>query len=190
MKLRFVSSLAPRFVLLVFAAAVLAGCTNSFNQPSATPTPAPTENLPLPELTTDADGVLEMPVPAGIDPVIAKMTFDHSWMLSDSQGGDAVGLVTSTFSDKFYLQADAQNLPPLAENHFYEGWLVRSLPPSVISTGSFVETPEGWFNQFTSEADLTSYGEYVVTIEPSDDGANGEPDPAPTTIHVLEGKSN
>lgn len=177
--------------IVVVSAGFFAGCIPQ-SEPDLTPAveeAADMTEAAAEEVVTTVDGVLEKALPEGIDPEIATMEFDNSWMLTDSLGGDAVGVVTTTFSDKFYLQADAQNLPELGENEFYEGWVVRGFPRSVVSTGELIRTPDGWVNQFTSETDYTDHKEYFVTLEPTNDGANGEADPAPTTVHVLEGKS-
>jgi hypothetical protein len=83
---------------------------------------------------------------------------------------------------EYRLLAKFADLPELEEGYFYEGWIVRSEPLSVISTGALEmddETGE-YLNTYYAQEDLSDHLQYVLTLEP-DDG-----DPAPAD-HVLEG---
>jgi hypothetical protein len=99
--------------------------------------------------------------------------------LEDVTGGDAIGLATATYGEAYTLIASFENLPELEEGYFYEGWVVRNDPLSVVSTGEL----NGSENVYADADDLTDHTQYVLTIEP-DDG-----DPAPAD-HVLQGTFN
>jgi hypothetical protein len=104
-------------------------------------------------------------------------------VLSDVSGGNSTGKAfVSNEDDQYNLYVEFQNLPEPDGSDFYEGWVVRKSPLSVISTGVVKTNSEGVdVNQFTDIRDLTDHGTYVLTLEP-DDG-----DPAPA-LHILEGK--
>ena len=94
-----------------------------------------------------------------------------------------IGEVKANFEDGTYaLLATFENLPDPEGTDFYEGWIVRNFPSSVISTGAATITKgEGIYkNIYSFDQDLTDHDFYVLTLEP-DDG-----DPAPAT-HILEG---
>jgi hypothetical protein len=112
--------------------------------------------------------------------------------LADVNGGDTIGSANSSYLEDYgyTLQAEFPNLPALEEGFFYEGWIVRPEPLSVISTGKLMDHLEAadvypiddgaFINSFDSKEDLTDHIKYILTLEP-DDG-----DPAPAA-HVLEG---
>ena len=101
--------------------------------------------------------------------------------LSAIEGHEGSGMVLSYFhGGEYFLEADFDDLAPLEDGFFYEGWVVRSEPLSVVSTGALEEIDESFVNNFKSDSDLTDHQKYILTLEP-DDG-----DPAPAE-HVLEG---
>ena len=105
--------------------------------------------------------------------------------LQDVTGGQATGnALVDYFEDigRYDLLVYTDNLPELEEGFFYEGWVVRKLPLSVISTGPLTkESASEWTNVYTSDTNLTDHVSYVLTLEPDDD------DPAPAE-HILEGE--
>jgi len=66
---------------------------------------------------------------------------------------------------------------PWTEN-FYEGWIVRKSPLSVVSTGELELKDGKWVNHFTS-TEIDDHRFYVLTLEPNDW------DPAPAD-HIFE----
>jgi len=80
----------------------------------------------------------------------------------------------------FMLLAEFDELPDPEGDDFYEGWVVRQNPLSVISTGQLEKDEAGYLNFFTSPVDYTGHSRYVLTLEPND----GDPAPAD---HVVEG---
>lgn len=134
----------------------------------------------------DEDKVL-MEITPTVKQDIQREAYDHSGLLDDITNGDATGVVLVTYQDEMYkLQANFENLPLLEDNFFYEGWVVRPKPFHFISTGELVSEDGEWANYYASATDLTDHTMYVLTIEPTDDGSQGEPDPAPAE-HLLEG---
>lgn len=111
----------------------------------------------------------------------------YSGELSDVSGGSASGRAMAGFIDGSYnMYATFNDLPDFGENFFYEGWVVRKSPFAFISTG-VLNTKDGVYsNTYMSGNDYSGYDFYVLTIEPTNDGINGKPDPAPVE-HILEG---
>ena len=107
--------------------------------------------------------------------------FDYNAILEDVTGGTAVGTAGAYFNEVYYLYAQFEGLPHPEEGYFYEGWIVRENPLSVISTGEAKRSLGEYSNSYNSETDLTDNDLYVLTLEP-DDG-----DPAPAE-HILEGR--
>lgn len=136
-----------------------------------------------------AQPVTEMSLPVPTDASLPNddaraveppMMYDHQAVLTDVAGGTATGTVQAASARGYRLSGEF-TLPEPEEGYFYEGWLVRRFPLSVISTGSLEqESGSMYTNVYTSAEDLSDYNQYVLTIEP-DDG-----DPAPAE-HVLEG---
>ena len=115
--------------------------------------------------------------------VVKDVSYDYFGDLVDVSGGEASGTARAYFNGQEYiLVADFNNLPDPESGYFYEGWVVRKQPLSVISTGSAKsrKLESTYQNTFISNQDLTDHDFYVLTIEP-DDG-----DPAPAA-HILEG---
>ena len=107
--------------------------------------------------------------------------FDFNADLADVSGGSGTGYAGALVVEGTYtLHAKMENLPHPEQGYFYEGWVVRSEPLSVISTGEATRSFGKYYNGFTSDQDLTDHTQYVLTLEP-DDG-----DPAPAE-HILEG---
>ncbi len=108
----------------------------------------------------------------GLEPVRGVNTF-----------GASSGIVYAGFSEgKYRLNAIFSFLPKPEGDDYYEGWIVRMNPPSVISTGRLEEIGSGAFsNMYLSEQDFSDHDFYVLTLEPND----GDASPGG---HVLEGK--
>ena len=109
--------------------------------------------------------------------------FDFKASLEDVSGGSASGKVSATFEDVYILYASFEDLPDLEEGFFYEGWVIRNSPLSVLSTGKAELMNKRYINRFSAEGDLTDHDFYVLTLEPND----GDPAPAG---HILEGTLN
>lgn len=102
-------------------------------------------------------------------------------------GGSSSGIVQVSANDAAYqLRAEISDLPDPSSTEFYEGWIVRPEPFDFISTGELRKEGDVWVNEFAMNEDLTDYTKYVLTIEPTNDGPDGGPDPAPAG-HVVEG---
>lgn len=113
--------------------------------------------------------------------------FQYSGTLDNVIGTDSSGTVLLGYNDgKFNLEAEFENLPEPGENFFYEGWLVKNSPPSLITTGPLEKNEKGDVNIYSSDEDYTNFDIYVLTIEPTDDGEDGKPNPLPAK-HILEG---
>jgi len=128
-------------------------------------------------------GVSDENIDAFIDEIKAMGPgpFGFSADLKDVSGGEATGHVMSgNVIDGYTLYAYFEGLPHPEDGFFYEGWVVRQNPLSVISTGKAKRSLGDYLNTFNSKEDLTDHEQYVLTLEP-DDG-----DPAPAD-HVLEG---
>jgi hypothetical protein len=94
--------------------------------------------------------------------------------------GDSSGEAYATFADGSYaLYAEFDNLPPLTEDLFYEGWVIGGAE-GVVSTGVLEQVDGRFVNNFSSDQDLTDSTRYILTLEPND----GDPAPAD---HVVEG---
>jgi anti-sigma-K factor RskA len=106
---------------------------------------------------------------------------EYTGKLKDVTGGKASGNVSVVFRNSYKLKASFDDLPQLDEDYFYEGWVIRKSPLSVISTGRAEIIEDKWVNEFASVDDLTDHAEYVLTLEPDD----GDPEPAE---HLLEGE--
>lgn len=102
--------------------------------------------------------------------------------LTDVSGGDSSGMATATYSAGNYLHDVEAKLPPLEEDFFYEGWLVKKLPVlSVLSSGVMVENEDGFQLSFESSENLTDHTSVVITLE------SGERDDKPE-VHIIEGE--
>jgi hypothetical protein len=94
--------------------------------------------------------------------------------------GQAAGLADATRQGDYTLKARIAGLPTPLGKDFYEGWVVRQEPLSVVSTGRLTKDGGYYVNNFTSPTDLMDHGKYILTLEP-DDG-----DPAPAD-HIVAG---
>jgi len=95
--------------------------------------------------------------------------------------GKASGIVKANFEDGTYsLMATFVSLPDPQGTDFYEGWVVKKNPLSVVSTGKVEKVNGSYTNTYSSGKDLTDHDFYVLTIEPDDKN----PEPAD---HILEG---
>ncbi|OJI06408.1 hypothetical protein BK004_03635 [bacterium CG10_46_32] len=112
---------------------------------------------------------------------ISDITFTRSGTLSAVSGGNATGAVgTDVITGVYHLYATFDNLPTLADGSFYEGWVVRTEPLSIVSTGALVMQNGHYVNAYLSRTNLLDHDTYVLTTE-SDDG-NVAPG-----AHILEG---
>ena len=110
--------------------------------------------------------------PEDQDPyVVVDKTDWKAAALADVTGGGSFGLAFSDYRDGNYtLVATMGNLPPLAEEQFYEGWIVkRGKQMSVVSIGKVEPRGDKFAHVFVSKEDLRGYDFFVVTSE-SDDG--------------------
>jgi len=115
----------------------------------------------------------EEPVPIPVNPQEATLV--------DVEGGTASGMAASSvMMGSYTLVALFENLPELKDDYFYEGWVVRTSPLSVISTGEIEYVAGKAQNLFSSDLDYSDHKLYVLTREPRD----GDPAPAD---HVVEG---
>jgi hypothetical protein len=119
--------------------------------------------------------------PLIVEPIPTPADYEYTTDLIDVNNGNATGTVYAKQKDNNYmLYATFENLPKLNDDFFYEGWIVRKSPLSVLSTGkTFIEDGQHQ-NNFLAEGDLTDHDFYVLTLEPND----GDPAPAD---HILEG---
>ncbi len=157
------------FLLLLGATSILiAGCTK--NTP-ATPS--------LPPEVPEALNATENPDQI-VDTQLTQYQFEA--LLEDVANSGGSGTVMAGFIENEYrMIAPLENLPDPEGTDFYEGWIVRPAPLSIISTGVAEKSEDGTYtNTFIDSKDLTDHSKYVLTLEP-DDG-----DPAPAK-HILEG---
>lgn len=135
------------------------------------------------ELNNDASSSA-MQVDELIDETENLFAQDAAAALSDVTGGKAMGEAWSILAeDGTHHRLIAQDLPPLTNGDFYEGWIVSSPQAigGVVSTGVLEQQEDGmWLLDFTSKSDLLDHRTVVLTLEPND----GDPAPAK---HVLEG---
>jgi hypothetical protein len=103
--------------------------------------------------------------------------------LYDVSDSNAKGQAYASYKDGSYqLNVVFQDLADPEGTDFYEGWVVRKSPLSVISTGVLTKNEDGiYINKFSDERDLSDHVQYVLTLEPDD----GNPAPAK---HILEGE--
>ncbi|MFH1508835.1 MAG: anti-sigma factor [bacterium] len=110
-----------------------------------------------------------------------EIEYDYEGTLEDVSDSNATGFVKADFTNNTYmLLATFENLPDLEEGYFYEGWVVRNSPLSVVSTGKVEKKDDVYTNMYSSAQGLIDHKFYVLTLEP-DDG-----DLAPAD-HILEG---
>lgn len=140
-----------------------------------------TEELVDVETDTSVPAETNSDVTDEIVEVVAET--EYSATLEDvTDEGTAIGEAKATvYSDESYeLSVTFSDLSDPEDTDFYEGWLVRSDPSDVISTGRVEKVDDSYVNNYKSEDNLSDYDQYVLTLEP-DDG-----DEAPAD-HVLEG---
>jgi len=135
------------FVLPIIALSVifLTACNRNKLPDDAYTSPTPTSALA-------AENPTATPTPA--------QQYDYSAALTDVSGGTASGTAFSSMIDgKYELYATFEGLSGIdRQKYFYdEGWVVRSSPLSIISTGALQFTDGRWSNSFTSDTDLTDH---------------------------------
>jgi hypothetical protein len=161
---------------------ILAGCSHTAT-PAETPPIPPTTTTSAPQNTPQATNPPEQKIiidEGGLVPPGATLKpFPKN--LKDVSGGNSNGYAVAYSGESYTLLAGFENLPNPEGSDFYEGWVVRKQPLSVISTGKAVKVKAGEYqNSFITQEDYGDHLLYVLTLEP-DDG-----DPAPAT-HILEG---
>ena len=92
------------------------------------------------------------------------------------------GTATRQYEGSTFTHTVTANIGAPAEGKFYEGWLVRKIPFSIVSTGKLEKNSNGYALSFTSADDLNSHSGIVVTEETESMGLDGKPE-----AHVLEG---
>jgi len=96
-------------------------------------------------------------------------------------GDKTTGVAKAMFKDgKYFMTATFKDLPDPVGDDFYEGWIVKKSPLSVLSTGKAIKKDDVYVNSFFSDKDLTDHDFYVLTLEPNDKN------PAPAD-HIVEG---
>ncbi len=158
--------------IIVLSAVLIAGCALSQTEVS------PTQEKNEVQATIEIVGPSVETVNGSI--TIEKIDALEVAFLDDVTGGDASGVAKVVSDSPYEMEASFENLPAIAEDFFYEGWVVRQDPLSIISTGPTEEVDGAIVNTFSHSEDLSDHTRYVLTLEP-DDG-----DPAPAA-HVVEG---
>ncbi len=185
-------------ILLIIGVAgylIYATSTDSTNTNSTTNTIANTTNATVVNTNSNTNdeptNEVDEDDSADEDDEPEEPTYQYQGDLSDVTGGETVtgintnnqasGVAKARYTDGSYeLLATFDGLPEPEGTDFYEGWVVRNNPQSVISTGEAELVDGSYENTYSSDQDLTDHDFYVLTIEP-DDG-----DPAPAG-HILEG---
>ena len=170
----------PVVILLIGIGAVLVGGFLFLTQRNNSKNQSLPDTQVSTEVTTESGETNSQTVSEPME-VTEERTYDYEGDLVDVTDGNASGVAKAIFDqDEYMLMVTFENLPPAGSGYFYEGWVVRNSPFTVISTGATEIVNGQDVNIFTSDTDLTDHDFYVLTIEP-DDG-----DPAPAD-HVLEG---
>ena len=96
---------------------------------------------------------------------------------------EATGEVRMSWDDtETRLTASFSNLTTPSGDDFYEGWLVRKSPFSMVSTGRVNIVNGEYTNFFSSPQNFSSYTHFVLTIEANDANADAGK-------HILEWKA-
>ena len=105
-------------------------------------------------------------------------------LLKDISGGDGFGTAERSYSaDKFNFKIITSLVPP-PENYFYESWLIRDVPYSLVSLGRMNQDESGnYFLEFSGLDEFQNYSKVAITLEPDD--ANPQPG-----TYILEGNFN
>ncbi|KXK10694.1 MAG: hypothetical protein UZ22_OP11002000625 [Microgenomates bacterium OLB23] len=82
---------------------------------------------------------------------------------------------------RFKLYGTFASMPKLREGFYYEGWLIRKQPFSMISVGKVVLIDEEMTIVYVSDENLSNYTHFVLTLEHND--SNPKPE-----IQILEGE--
>jgi len=101
------------------------------------------------------------------------------WIVTSSEASWVVKVSLKSWETR--LHAIFSNLSAPQWDDFYEGWLVRKSPFSIISTGRITKIDGEYNNYFSTSQDFSDYTHYVLTIE-ANDGNNT------AWEHILEGK--
>jgi hypothetical protein len=94
-------------------------------------------------------------------------------------GGSATGVAYAKYDPEYDLQITIQGLPVPENDEYYEAFIVRNDPFSVLSVGTPTRSGNNYVLSFTDPIDYTDHDFIVVTIEISDG------DPEPSSDHVL-----
>jgi len=166
----------PIIIIVVIAIIGIGGYVVYQSQTSAD---VPTDEMMI-ESKPDFDSMMKDVVDTMVQDAMT-MEYDYEGKLTDVSGGSSSGTARANYSEGNYtLLASFQSLPEPDGTDFYEGWVVRKSPLSIISTGKAELDQGGYLNVYMSGQDLTDHDFYVLTLEP-DDG-----DPAPAK-HIVEG---
>ena len=133
--------------------------------------------------TRPADGVTSPPAQNFTHTAILEDVTKAATIRSTSFAtGDIAGIAQAKFeAGEYTMLAEFDELPDPVGDDFYEGWVVRPNPLSVISTGPLTRSETGVYtNSFTTKQNLLDHTRYVLTLEPND----GDPAPAD---HIVEG---
>ena len=146
-------------------------------------TTPPTIQTPPAEQVADNSNVNEV-VKEIVEEELDIFADQDSFKLDDVTGGRASGEAWLFVQDNTtYHRVIAKDMPPLQNDDFYEGWLVKSTPTlDFFSTGNMIfdETSQTWLLEYKTTGDKSDYSTAIITLEPND----GDPAPA---AHIIEG---
>lgn len=113
---------------------------------------------------------------------IEKQQYPYEAALHDVSGGVATGIARSgVFNGTYNLYVTLKDLPDPKSAEFYEGWIVRTDPLRLVSTGKVGRVDGSYTDIYLTGQDLTDHPRYVLTLEQNDGN------PAPAT-HIMEGE--
>ncbi len=143
------------------------------------PTPPDLQGLMRGQTPTEDNQRITRLDRAGIDQV-EKQQYPYEGALHDVSGGVATGIARAGFFNKAYnLYVTFKDLPDPVGTDFYEGWIVRTDPFRLVSTGKVGRIDGSYADIYITSQDFTDHTRYVLTLEPSD----GDPVPA---AHIVE----
>ena len=114
--------------------------------------------------------------------VMADKTDIESAALNAVGDYSGSGTATRQYDGSRFIHTVTANIGAPAEGKFYEGWLVRKIPFSIVSTGKLNKNGNAYILTFSSADDLNNHPGVVITEETESMGLDGKPE-----AHVLEG---